>query len=36
MRRSANSALYHDADLPMTADLESLFRVSYFPPWMRM
>jgi hypothetical protein len=28
--------LYLDADMPMTTELESLFRINYFPPWTRM
>lgn len=28
--------LYLKSDLPMTAELEGLFRTGYFPPWTRM
>ncbi|TGQ29442.1 glycosyltransferase [Mesorhizobium sp. M00.F.Ca.ET.216.01.1.1] len=30
------AVLYLDAGLPMTAELESLFRINYVPPWTRM
>jgi hypothetical protein len=31
-----NAVLYLKAGLPMTAELEGLFRINYFPPWTRM
>jgi len=31
-----NAILYLNADLPIAAELQGLFRINYFPPWTRM